>query len=114
MPATSVDICQWLVGVLSGKGLHAWATSLAVLPSSCYHLGLGGSGCLNPAQDQLAFSEGLWDTRSCCGPWSLHTWSELWVRAHDGREENTPCDQGVLVALGGLWVGLVREGGHAR
>lgn len=79
-------------------------TPIFILP-----LGSGGSWV---AQDQLASSEGLWDSRSHtvsgqCDPWSLYTWLELWARARDGSEENPLCDQWVLGALGRLWVGLV-------
>lgn len=48
--------------------MGSWASTSAMFPSSFYHSGLGNSGCLNQAKDRLAYSEGLRDTRSWCGP----------------------------------------------
>lgn len=110
MPSSSPDLRQRLVGIWSGKGLHAWATASALLPSSCYRLGLGDSRCLNLAQDQLDFSDGLWDTRSCCSPWSLYTWSEPMM----GGKRRPPVVSGIwspwVCCWAGWGVGLSQEG----
>lgn len=120
VPFTSFAICHWLVVVFlvpylpfpgdvlrkghGFLGLHFCHVPIFILP-----FGSGEFWVSEPGQGQASLFRGLMGHQILVWSWSSCTCSELRIRAHDGKKENSPCDWWALVPLGELCVGTCHK-----